>query len=308
MPSAHNLLDPARLKSFVVPEGKRATIYGHDVSYADYPDDTAPRSKPAILYFHGWGDGFEAGLPREYCLADAGFRIVMPNRPGYGGTSTALGTSAAACAEMARGLLDALGIDRVHVMGTSGGGPAALAFASAHRRRTKALVLQCAVTHPWSAADGKRYVPRLVQDDWDGASNEAFEAALASKFGAIGSEDALLNAIVGVRKPEVEADPAYREYMASLRPTLDAAHKAGKDSDIENVFLTVAGYFSGEMPPTLIIHDPQDPLVPFVHASYANVNIEQSSVLTTNGGHFMWLGSESVRLGKERIEFLKQHA
>ena len=43
-------------------------------------------------------------------------------------------------------LLDELQIDKVVAYGTSGGGPAALEFAIRHSERTKAVLLECAVT------------------------------------------------------------------------------------------------------------------------------------------------------------------
>ena len=97
-------------------------------------------------------------------------------------------------------------------------------------------------------------------------------------------------------------------YMVSLLASLDEDNKPGKDNDVSQVFLSFVDYFYGpNVRPTLIIHDPNDRLVPFAHASFANVNIHQSSVLTVNGGHLMWLGTESVKLGKERIAFLNTH-
>ncbi len=301
-----NLLDPAKVQDFPKLSGEKKTIRGFDILYADY----GPPKGPSILYFHGWGDGFQAGLPREYVLADAGYRIIMPNRPGYKGTSINFGGTAADTAAMARNLLDALAIDRVHVMGTSGGGPAALAFASQYQSRTKALILQCAVTHRWNTLDGKKYVPKIVQADFDGApTNEAFIKRLKKRFDAIKSEDDLLEALVGQdRIPGVKSDAAYYAYMASLSAGLDEDNKLGKDNDVARIFLSFVDYFYGpNVPRTLIIHDPEDPLVPFDHASFANVNIPRSSVLTVNGGHFMWLGTESVKLRNERVAFLNAH-
>jgi pimeloyl-ACP methyl ester carboxylesterase len=88
-------------------------------------------------------------LPLEYPLIEAGFRLLVFHRPGYVGTALwgrAAGKArdwrtAAGQAELAAGLLDRLYGDRrwrVLVMGTSGGAPAALAFAAAHAQRARA--------------------------------------------------------------------------------------------------------------------------------------------------------------------------
>src|SRR2546422_522048 len=67
MAQGTNLLDPTRIQGFPKLSGEKKTIRGSDILYADY----GPPKGPPILYFHGWGDGFQAGLPREYVLADA---------------------------------------------------------------------------------------------------------------------------------------------------------------------------------------------------------------------------------------------
>src|SRR5262249_46620540 len=126
-----------------------------------------PQTGPVILYFHGISSPYRASIPLEYPLIDAGYRIVMPNRPGYEGTDDAYDCSAGGIAEMAREFLALLKIKGpVLVMGVSAGGPAALAFASAHATLTKALVLHSAVTHTWSET---KYVPVYLQDVLDKA-------------------------------------------------------------------------------------------------------------------------------------------
>ena len=45
---------------------------------------------PPILYFHGTGVTGDVMLTVESPLVDAGFRLIVPNRPGYGRTPLAL--------------------------------------------------------------------------------------------------------------------------------------------------------------------------------------------------------------------------
>jgi pimeloyl-ACP methyl ester carboxylesterase len=61
--------------------------------------------------------------------ADAGIRLVSYDRPGYGGSTPHPGPVAAAAADVAA-IADQLGVDRLAVWGTSGGGPFALACAA----------------------------------------------------------------------------------------------------------------------------------------------------------------------------------
>ena len=75
-----------------------------------------------ILYFHGTGAGNDAAIIIERSLLDDGFRLIVPNRPGYCGTPLSCGRSPSDCADLAAELLDQLDIERVVVIGTSGGG------------------------------------------------------------------------------------------------------------------------------------------------------------------------------------------
>lgn len=110
-----------------------------------------------ILYFHGTGAANEIVFPFEQPLLDSGFQLIVPNRPGYYGTPLLDRRGASACAQVARELLDRLAIDKVAVIGTSGGGPPASRFAAEFPDRTACLVLQCAQAHRW---DGAKWLPK----------------------------------------------------------------------------------------------------------------------------------------------------
>jgi pimeloyl-ACP methyl ester carboxylesterase len=59
-----------------------------------------------------------------------GLRLVLYQRPGYGDSTRAPGRSVADCAQDVTAVADALGVERAHVVGWSGGGPHALACAA----------------------------------------------------------------------------------------------------------------------------------------------------------------------------------
>ena len=63
-----------------------------------------------ILYFHGKGAGSDAAIIMERSLLDDGFRLIVPNRPGYYGTPLSCGRSPSDCADLAAELLDQLDI------------------------------------------------------------------------------------------------------------------------------------------------------------------------------------------------------
>jgi len=109
-----------------------------------------------ILYFHGTGAGNDAAIIMERSLLDDGFRLIVPNRPGYYGTPLSCGRSPSDCADLAAELLDQLDIERVVAIGTSGGGLSAPSFAARHPTKTVALVLQCALSHRFASS---RWMP-----------------------------------------------------------------------------------------------------------------------------------------------------
>jgi len=74
-------------------------------------------------------------------IEQSGLRMLMPDRPGYGGSTRQRGRSVASAADDARLLADAQGWERFAVVGSSGGGPHALACAALLPGR----VTRCAV-------------------------------------------------------------------------------------------------------------------------------------------------------------------
>lgn len=70
---------------------------------------------------------------------DLGVRYLMADRPGYGGSTRKPGRGVADVTDDLVALLDAQGLGRVPVMGTSGGGPHALAIAARHPERISAV-------------------------------------------------------------------------------------------------------------------------------------------------------------------------
>ena len=100
-----------------------------------------------MLYSHGWPcSRLEAGL-----VPGLPIRVLAFDRPGYGNSDPDHGASLLSRAADLSLLLDALDIERLPVIGVSGGGPLAAAFAMAHPERVSALALVCAVPPPAAA-------------------------------------------------------------------------------------------------------------------------------------------------------------
>jgi 2-hydroxymuconate-semialdehyde hydrolase len=115
-------------------------------------------SGDAVLLLHGSGPGVTAWanwrltIPR---LAEQ-FRVVAPDIIGFGYTErpTSVSYDLRTWTEHAVGVLDALGIERAHVVGNSFGGSLAMSLAIHHPERVSRLVLMGAVGVPFEISDG----------------------------------------------------------------------------------------------------------------------------------------------------------
>lgn len=94
-----------------------------------------------VLVVHGAGGGYDQGISTGRPLLDAGFRLIAPSRFGYQRTPVPADGSPTAEADAYACLLDALGVDRVGVIGVSAGGLSAVQFALRHPDRVSGLVL-----------------------------------------------------------------------------------------------------------------------------------------------------------------------
>ncbi|MGH3172182.1 MAG: alpha/beta fold hydrolase, partial [Trebonia sp.] len=125
------------------------------VNYCLYgPEDGTP------VISHNGSPGTRWKRPNMVAAIErSGVRMLVHDRPGYGGSTRKAGRRVADAAEDVRALADALGWERFAVPGHSGGGPYALACAALLPER----VTRCAVgagTAP-SHAEGVDFFGRL---------------------------------------------------------------------------------------------------------------------------------------------------
>ena len=81
---------------------------------------------PPVLFVHGTPGGADSSLAMGWFLAEAGFEVIAPSRPGYLGTPLAGREEIDQQAHLLSALLDALGHERAGVVSWSGGGPSGL--------------------------------------------------------------------------------------------------------------------------------------------------------------------------------------
>jgi pimeloyl-ACP methyl ester carboxylesterase len=96
---------------------------GRQVSYADHGDPTGP----TVLSCHGTPESRLVDPAVAGLATGLGFRLVVPDRPGFGRSDPIPGRTLLDWPADAAGLLDTLGVGRFAVVGGSGGGPYAVA-------------------------------------------------------------------------------------------------------------------------------------------------------------------------------------
>jgi pimeloyl-ACP methyl ester carboxylesterase len=115
-------------------------VAGATIRYARYG------SGRPVLVLHGSGGGWDQGVDwaerRLAPDASAGYDVISPSRFGYPGSSLPAGADVPAQATVLVGLLDALGLGQVDVVGLSAGSVAAAQLAADHQNRVRRLILE----------------------------------------------------------------------------------------------------------------------------------------------------------------------
>jgi pimeloyl-ACP methyl ester carboxylesterase len=264
-----------------------------------------------ILYFHGTGVTGDVMLSVELPLVDDGFRLIAPNRPGYGRTPLSPHLSAAACAGVAAALLDVLGIASVSVMGSSGGAAFAASFAANYPLRTASLVLLCPQVHRW---DHKRWLPKTSRWTLPLLKRRPLRTLLLWLYRILLKRMTVaqfLKTEAGDRYPDIADDPASH---ALCEKTLAAMAQGVRCTGFENDFAVytsedIIGADNLVQRPTLIVHDEADPMAPADHVTWFAANCSRCEAISVHAaGHLIWVGPGAGVMHQTRVRFLKQHA
>src|ERR1700729_2600304 len=117
----------------------------HDAGVAPADPGDGPGDAGAVVLLHGGGPGASSwsNFGQTMPVVAGQYRTLMMDLPGYGKTAVrpATGHFFTFAAETLAGLLDHLGIGKVHLIGNSLGGGAALRFALNFPKRAGRLVL-----------------------------------------------------------------------------------------------------------------------------------------------------------------------
>jgi pimeloyl-ACP methyl ester carboxylesterase len=262
---------------------------GRTLEYADLGD---PAGRP-VLYFHGTPGTAGAGA----VVADAAranhIRLVALSRPGYGAsTSTPPGLSSVAtdAAELA----DQLGLDAVVAMGTSGGGPYALALAAhAPERVASVAVLGGSGSHV-----------EVVPEELDESDHRAIELLAAGDVA--GATAIVTEWSEGFFGPMQQMSP--EEFHGALQKTRPPGENWFEDkpqllpafeADFQRALATFDGFvrdnlswlgawdfdLSAVTTPVRLVHGESDRMVPVAHGKWLHERLPDSERTVVPGGH-----------------------
>ncbi len=207
---------------------------------------------PPVLLLHGSGPGVSAWANWRLTIPVLArqFTVVAPDVVGFGFTARPDG-----CAydldtwtAHALGVLDALGIERAHIVGNSFGGALAMALAIRHPERVAGLVLMGSVGVPFAITPGLDAV-------WGYEPSVPAMEQLLTLF-------AYDRSLIG-------PDLARLRYEASIRPGVQEAYRsmfpAPRQAALDAMTHAVAD-IAAIRAPTLIVHGRDDRVIPLQNA------------------------------------------
>lgn len=273
---------------------------------------------PVIVSVHGALGGYDQGLYAISEYADLGFSILSLSRPGYLKTPLSTGKSFEAQADAIAALLDALNIQKVAMVGSSAGGPAALHFASKYPDRIWALCLICAVSQQYFPEEsrGIKVLKRVLGSQtsldfsawlFDLLTRHRPSYSLKQMF----SENAALDS-KQIRNSVryVMSNPSqvewYKGFVRTACPL--SPRKTGHDNDFEQLEQVKIPEIDRILAPTIIIHGSIDRVVPISHAEFVVASISTSEFYRLEDiGHIVWFGPHVDQMNTDMLEFFRRN-
>ncbi len=254
-------------------------------------------SGPAVLVLNGGHCSRRTRLSHER-LAEAGFTVLTPSRPGYDNTPADTGRSAQAAADALAALLETLHIPTAAVIGISAAGPTALALAQRHPDQVRQLILESAVTLAWDEPTkrGSRLgFGRAERLTWG-------LVKLMLRLAPMTMMHVMLSALTTLSAGEVlrRMSPTDRLFV---RRMLEASQSGqGFVLDVEHQVTE----FAHIRMPVLVMFSPQDKAVPPRHAHHMAQMLPQAELVPMAAeSHLIWIGPAAEQVWRKRLDFLR---
>jgi pimeloyl-ACP methyl ester carboxylesterase len=233
-----------------------------------------------LVYVMGWLTNLETYWDepsyRRFMQRLAGFtRLILFDKRGMGlSDHTAVGTLEERMDDV-RAVMDAVGSERAVLMGISEGAPLSMVFAASHPERTAGLIF----------VGGE--VKEIREDDWPWgqSTREEYEAHLDK---ILSGETPWGKATRVWFAPSKEYDPPVVEWVGRLERTAASPAAAvafmrlGSEIDVRHVAPSIHV-------PTLVMHTPEDPIVPFEQGRWLAEQIPDARFVELEGrDHVPW--------------------
>jgi pimeloyl-ACP methyl ester carboxylesterase len=246
-----------------------------------------------VLFVHGTPGGSDSSFVMGRFLAEAGFEVIAPSRPGYLGTPLEGRETIDEQADLHAALLDALGHARAGVVTWSGGGPSGYRLAVRHPDRVSALVAFAAVSQTWEPGhEGleERLMLKTSAGNWLLRAMAAHmpKSTVSATLKAEGdlSRDEL-KALVG----DAMADEAARDVVLTMANVVgDYAHRrAGIENDEAQYAAIETLELERVATTTLVVVGSADADVSPAHSEHAARTIPAAELLVMDRGTHLCL-------------------
>jgi pimeloyl-ACP methyl ester carboxylesterase len=274
---------------------------------------------PVVFIIHGGASGYDNIGLYKY-LADNGYTLICPSRPGYVRTPLADGASFKEQADVMAAFLDALGIkDKVTVATVSLGGPTALEFVMRYPDKVNGLIFQDAVSIKYGASKkaadsfmGKLFLSgfsKNIRDylNWtEYVSAKYYPESLFAEFLEV--ESLYSNKECKAMAREImKKDINKRRLMQLVKLTSPMSLRmTGCDSEMKYAAKLGNPDYSSISIPVLITHCRMDRDVPIKHGMYVAAQVKNPTMYAFDGcGHLFWFDDNYPKIQKQVMDFLK---
>ncbi len=272
-------------------DGKLIETACGPIQYAEFGEG------PPMLIVHGAGGGYDQG---EYFakLIGGNYRWIAPSRFGFLGTPVPEGADSSKQADAYACLLDALGIDRVGVVGVSMGGPSSLLFAAHYPQRTQSLVLISAASHALPPR------PVILSTIFNIFLNDfVFWSMVQVSPGGL---------LVALGVPDDVQKQLSPQEVAQLYAFLESIEPMGARQNGQMLEQHMSEYDAEQThditAPTLVLHARDDTLVPFEQGEFSANNVRRAQFIPMEeGGHLALMMNMNAAAREKLEEFLAQY-
>ena len=248
--------------------------------------------RPVLV--HGGSPNSRLLYPPDVALAARqGIRLISYDRPGYGGSTRQAGRSVADCVQDVRAIAAALGIERLAIIGGSGGGPHALACGALLPDLVVAVAVLASVA-PYGSPDLDYYDgmgelniedTRLLLED-PVAARAKCECDREEML--LADADSLMRFLRTLLSP-VDTAVLTGELVEFVVASIRAGLAPGADGWWDDGLALVGSWgfdLDSIAVPVLLRHGRQDRFVPFAHGEWFARHIPAvEALLTDDDGH-----------------------